>query len=67
MSQLPPLPLNPLPAEAEALRAPVRAFLREALADMPPERRARSWMGFDAAFSRSLGQRGWLGLTLPRE
>lgn len=67
MSQLPPLPLNPLPAEAEALRAPVRAFLREALADMPPERRARSWMGFDAAFSRSLGQRGWLGLTLPRD
>lgn len=56
-----------LPPEAEALRAPVRAFLDEALAGMPADRRARSWLGFDAGFSRALGARGWIGLALPRE
>ncbi|MBK9136388.1 MAG: acyl-CoA dehydrogenase family protein [Betaproteobacteria bacterium] len=61
------LELTRLPPEAEALRAPVRAFLDEALAGMPADRRARSWLGFDAAFSRELGRRGWIGLALPAE
>lgn len=61
------LRLQPLPPEAEALRAPVRAFLDEALAGMPADRRARSWLGFDADFSRELGRRGWIGLALPAE
>lgn len=56
-----------IPAEDEALRAPVRAFISEALQVMPAELRARSWMGFDAEFSRALAQRGWLGLTLPEQ
>jgi alkylation response protein AidB-like acyl-CoA dehydrogenase len=56
-----------IPAEAEALRREVRAFLAEHLPDAPASVRARSWIGFDAEFSRALGQRGWLGLTLPRE
>lgn len=56
-----------LPPEAAALRHDVRAFLAEQLRDVPPSTRARSWIGFDAAFSRALGARGWLGLTLPRE
>jgi len=34
---------------------------------MPLEQRARSWQGFDAAFSRALGAAGFLGLTLPKE
>jgi alkylation response protein AidB-like acyl-CoA dehydrogenase len=54
-----------LPPEAEALRADVRAFLAENLADFPPAGRARSWVGFDADFSRKLGERGWLGMTWP--
>ena len=62
-----PLSLQPLPAAAEALRADVRRFLDEALAGMSPDRRARSWLGFDAGFSRALGARGWIGLALPRE
>lgn len=62
-----PLSLQPLPDAAEALRADVRRFLDEALADAPPDQRARSWLGFDAAFSRALGARGWIGLALPRE
>ncbi len=56
-----------IPPEDEALRAPVRAFLREALQRVPARVRAKSWMGYDAAFSRELGRRGWLGLTLPSE
>jgi len=59
------LELAALPAEAEALRAPVRAFLRQSLADVPADVRARSWMGFDAGFSRALAARGWVGITLP--
>ena len=61
------LPLSALPASAEALRPAVRAFLDEALAGRPTDRLARSWMGFDAEFSRALASRGWVGLTLPRE
>ena len=55
-----------LPAVAETLRAEVREFLRETLADYPAERRAFTWMGWDPEFSRKLGGRGWLGMTWPR-
>ena len=61
------LTLTRIPEAAEALRAPVRAFLAEAVRNMPPEQRARTWSGFDAEFSRALGARGWIGLTLPTE
>jgi alkylation response protein AidB-like acyl-CoA dehydrogenase len=61
------LPRASIPAEDEALRAEVRAFTVSALRDLPVEQRARSWGAFDADFSRALAQRGWLGLTLPRE
>jgi alkylation response protein AidB-like acyl-CoA dehydrogenase len=60
------LSLQPLPAEAEALRADVRRFLDEALVGMPPDLRARSWLGSDPSFSRRLGERGWIGLGLPQ-
>ncbi|MBL0148234.1 MAG: acyl-CoA dehydrogenase family protein [Ideonella sp.] len=55
-----------VPAEAEALRAQVRAFLADALQHRPPLRKADSWMGADPAFSRELGRRGWLGMALPK-
>ena len=64
---LPSLQHTVIPPEDEALRGPVRAFLQEALRDVPAPVRAKSWMGYDAAFSRALGQRGWLGLTLPKQ
>lgn len=57
--------LATVPAHAEAFRADVRSFLAEHLPPVAPEIRARSWTGFDAAFSRRLAQRGWVGLTLP--
>jgi len=61
------LELTAIPPEDEALRAEVRAFLADTLDGLEPDERARSWMGFDAGFSRQLAERGWLGLTLPRE
>ncbi len=54
-----------IPAADEALRPMVRSFLAQALRDVPASVRAKSWMGYDAAFSRALGQHGWLGITLP--
>jgi acyl-CoA dehydrogenase len=59
--------LAAIPPEDETLRAPVRAFLRSAMDGVAPEVRARSWLGFDAEFSRALAGQGWIGLTLPRE
>lgn len=59
------LEFTQIPTEEHAFRAEIRAFLNETLVDMPSHQRARSWMGADAAFSRKLAQRGWLGLTIP--
>ena len=61
------LTLSTLPPEDEAIRPALRALIQEAIADLPVHRRARSWQGFDAAFSRKLGQAGYLGLSLPKE
>ena len=67
MSTLNSLNLTSIPAEDEALRTEVRAFLSEAVREMPAHVRARSWGGYDAQFSRELGRRGWLGITLPKK
>ena len=62
-----PLNLSAIPQEDEAMRAPVREFLRTTMRDISPDIRARSWMGFDASFSQKLAQQGWLGLSLPKK
>ncbi|GAB3627516.1 acyl-CoA dehydrogenase [Pandoraea terrae] len=54
-----------IPAEDEQLRASVREFLSAAVAAIPAHVRAQSWNGYCPTFSRELGRRGWLGLTLP--
>jgi len=59
--------LSQLPDEDEALRGTVRDLCAEVTRSFPPEVRARSWSGFDAAFSRRLGAAGLLGLTLPKK
>ena len=56
-----------LPSGLEPLRARVRAFMADWSPTCPPEKRALSWMGFDADFSRSLGAKGWLGLSIPKQ
>src|ERR1700733_4811294 len=63
---IPLLHYSRIPPEAENLRQAIRAFLCDALTDLPAVRRADSWMGFDAEFSRRLGERGWIGMTLPK-
>lgn len=61
------LAFSQLPAEDEALRPVIRAFIADHVKDLPLDVRARSWQGFSRDFSRALGQAGFLGLTLPTE
>jgi len=61
------LTLTAIPEDDEALRPRVRAIAQDAVAGLSLEQRARSWSGFDAAFSRKLGREGLLGLTLPTQ
>ena len=55
-----------LPPQAEAFRAEVKDFIARELPPAGADARVRSWMAFDAGFSRKLAQRGWVGVTLPR-
>lgn len=66
MSQLDSLNPKAIPVEDETLRSEVRAFLSEAMHKVPAHVRARSWSGYSPEFSRELGRRGWLGITLPK-
>ncbi|MBO9524109.1 MAG: acyl-CoA dehydrogenase family protein [Nocardioidaceae bacterium] len=55
-----------LPAELEGLRQEVRAFLDEELAAGRFSTHCDQWLGgWDAAFSRRLGERGWIGMAFP--
>jgi acyl-CoA dehydrogenase len=55
-----------LPPECEALRAEVRAFVKETLADYPVPKRARNWSGNSPEFSRKMAEKGWIGMTWPK-
>lgn len=57
-------PARPVQNERE-LRAQVRAFLAERLADTAPETLARSWLKADPEFSAALAARGWIGMIWP--
>jgi alkylation response protein AidB-like acyl-CoA dehydrogenase len=61
------LRLASLPPQAESFRLQVKDFLACELPDTPASVRSRSWLAFDAEFSRKLARRGWVGVTLPRE
>ena len=57
-----------LDAEAEILRADVRAFLAEERATGSFAPAADCWVSAaDPAFSRKMGKQGWLGMTWPRQ
>ena len=51
----------------EALRHDVRAFCETELGGMSARKRAASWGGRDPAFSRKMGERGWIGMTWPKK
>lgn len=53
-----------LPPAAEALRSEVRAFVADNL-DSDLLKSSDFGSGHDAAFSRALGARGWIGMTWP--
>jgi len=57
----------PIIPAAEELREDVRAFLATELRGRSAVARAESWTGFDADFSRKMGERGWLGMTWPKQ
>ncbi|NYJ03996.1 acyl-CoA dehydrogenase family protein [Petropleomorpha daqingensis] len=64
----PSLTLAPAPPSeaAEQVRAEVRRFLAEELAAGSFTTHVDTWLsGVDPAFSRKLGERGWLGMTWP--
>ncbi|MGY5882628.1 acyl-CoA dehydrogenase family protein [Modestobacter lacusdianchii] len=63
------LTLAPAPrsAAAEEVRAEVREFLAAELAAGTFTTHVDTWLsGVDPAFSRKLGERGWLGMTWPK-
>ncbi|WP_409332215.1 acyl-CoA dehydrogenase family protein [Trujillonella humicola] len=63
------LALAPAPRSdaAERVRAEVREFLAAELAAGSFTTHVDTWLsGVDPAFSRKLGERGWLGMTWPR-
>ena len=56
-----------MPEGAEALRGEVRAFLADALRDVPLSERALSWDACNPDFSRRMGEAGFIGLSFPEE
>ena len=56
-----------LPEGTAALRAEVRAFLDEALRDVPLHERALSWDAWNPEFSRRMGAAGFIGMSIPVE
>src|SRR3954465_10944427 len=64
------LTLAPAPPSeaAEQVRAGVREFLAAELAAGSFETHVDTWpSGVDPAFSKKLGERGWLGVTWPEQ
>ena len=57
-----------LPPETEALRADVRAFLADEIArgTFDPGLGLKQ-TGFDRGFSQRVGQKGWIGMTWPKQ
>jgi alkylation response protein AidB-like acyl-CoA dehydrogenase len=56
----------PLPPAARRLRTRIRRFLAASLEGLTPLQRSAGWDGYDPAFSRRMGEAGFIGLTIPR-
>lgn len=56
-----------MPPSVEALREEVRAFIAEEVAAGYFTPKRNSWSSFDADFSRKCGERGFIGMTWPRQ
>lgn len=61
-------PFRALPSATDGLRAEVRQFIHDDRAAYGWSPSVDSWIAsWDPEFSRRLGDRGWLGMTFPRE
>lgn len=56
-----------MPPSVEALRQEIRAFIAEEVAAGCFTPKRNSWSSFDADFSRKCGERGFIGMTWPRQ
>ena len=56
-----------MPDGAQDLRDEVRVFLAEWTPRFTPWKIGHSWTGFDRDFSLALGEKGWIGMTWPKE
>lgn len=60
-------PFRALPSETDGLRAEVRQYIHDDRAEHGWTSRVDSWIAsWDPDFSRRLGAKGWLGMTVPR-
>ena len=64
---LPQLDYVAIPDEAETLRQQVRDFLTTRISSRSARDQAYSWSGYDPEFSKALGKKRWLGLTIPKK
>jgi alkylation response protein AidB-like acyl-CoA dehydrogenase len=61
-------PAVSLPEEAESLRGEVRAFVAGQIRRGAWQPQIDGWLsGWDPRFSRELADRGWIGMTIPKE
>ncbi len=67
MTNLTFAPPPPNTEATEKLRAEVRAFLNVELAGMTARQRAQSWSGRNPAFSKKMAEKGWIGMTWPKQ
>lgn len=56
-----------MPDSVPQLRHEVRSLIAEEVARGAFTPSRNSWNSFDAGFSRKLGERGWIGMTWPKE
>jgi alkylation response protein AidB-like acyl-CoA dehydrogenase len=55
-----------IPPEVEELRQEVRSFIAEEVEKGSFTPKRNSWSSFDEEFSRKCGERGFIGMTLPK-
>jgi len=67
MSQAFHFPPLELPDGLSGLRLDVRSFLAEASEGWSGWDVGHSWTAFNRAFSKAVGERGWIGMTWPTE
>lgn len=62
------IPVVELPKETETLRQEIRQFIREEIENGSIEPKCDCWLsGFSEEFSKKMGERGWIGMTWPKE